>query len=50
MWKCMMYFFLLLRIKKVTKNKVKISLSFVQVFENEQKIFTNERNVKNMVS
>ena len=36
--------------KKVTKNKVKISLSFVQMFENEQKKFTNERNVKNKVS
>jgi hypothetical protein len=49
MWKCMMYFFVF-KNKKVTKNKVKISLSFVQVFENEQKIFTNERNVKNKVS
>lgn len=43
-------FFFAFKNKKVAKNKVKISLSFVQVFENEQKIFTNERNVKNMVS
>lgn len=49
MWKCMMYFFAF-KNKKVTKNKVKISLSFVQMFENEQKKLANERNVKNKVS